>query len=221
MSLLLLSGIRAVGVNAARPTFGRRRRALRERYDDERNAAAITRYVQRQAGDWVRVTATLSVAGAWVHWFVNGKWHGRTRLAARSFYAPPGVALDIRAVACRYAGVDWRELRGALPQGLRTVEWVGSTDVGAADYAVQTSSDGGSTWSTVAVIPHDGRYRYVHAVGPLADDTVWRVQIVPRLATGETGTAISVLNERIVRPPDPISYGVSYDGGTHQVTVTA
>lgn len=218
VSLLLLSGIRAVESGAARAVWFGWRRRRRERYDLDRHAAAVLRYETRQAGDFVHVTVTLSAPGAWVHWFVDGAWHGRTRRAAQAFYAPPGRPLDIRASACRYRDVDWRELRGALPLGLRTIEWTASSDAGTADYAVQ-ASDGGSTWSTVTIVRHDGRWRYQVSVGPLDDDTVYDIQVVPRLRTGEEGTAVAALSERIVRAPNPVDYDATFDSGSGQVTV--
>lgn len=211
--------MRAVAEGSARRVFARGRRARRERYDAERNAAAVTRYSVRQAGDWVHVTATVNVAGCWLHWFIDGRWHGRSRRTTRPVYCPPGRTVDIRVRACRYQDVDWRLLRGPLPQGLRTIEWQASADAGTGDYLVQASDDGGATWSDQAVIRHDGRWRYLHTVGPLADDTVWTVRVVPRLVTGETGTAITVLSERVVRPPDPMALTAAFDAGTGLVTV--
>ena len=221
MSLLLLSGLRNVAEGSVRPVwFGWRRRHRRDVVDLERAAAAVTRYTVRQAGDWVHVTADVNAPRAWVHWFVDGRWHGRTRRAVRAFYCPPGRTIEIRAVACRYRDADGKLLRGALPQGIRTIEWLTSTDAGTADYRVQISDDGGATWTGVATVQHDGRWRYLYTVGPLTDDTVWQVRVTPRLATGEEGTPTTVLNERIVRPPDPVDVTASYDGGSGQVTLS-
>jgi len=143
------------------------------------------------------------------HWWVDGKYAGRSLAGTRTFRCPPGRTISVFAKPVRYNRSYRGGERDIAPLfGLVELQWVPSTD-SVDHYLVQYRIQGAGSWTTARRVAADGRWPYSARLPQLADSTTYEFQVVAVDAAGNQGTALDLGTRVIVRWPDPPDPSIS------------
>ena len=156
-----------------------RRISRGDQYESTRTAGLIASRVVSRCGETCRiaVTTNLPAGRRYVHWYVNGRYHGMTRSLARVFRVPPGRQINVVTRITRY-----RSYQGGdhSPEGLSgeiRLEWIRSGDPNIHSYLAQYRPSGGS-WTTFRKVRDTGAWSFSAITPQLDDDTSYEFRVV-------------------------------------------
>ena len=174
---------------------------------------AITSLTYNVVGDMVEVVATSDLGDPWFYWYSNGAYVGRTSEGRRWFGRRFDQALRIGVLDSESESFD--PIANA-PDGFpptRTLEWIRSTDADTAEYLIEEQIDGGDWEELARVRMQPGQWRYTYETDALADGSSYAWRVTPIDTVGNSGTAVTIAAETIVRRPDPPDIAVSLGAG--------
>lgn len=180
---------------------------------------AIISYSAVRIGGTTCVTALSDLTGTifW-HWYLNGAFVDTTQTNRKCFVLAEGEQARIAAVDTNDPAFDPLANPPAGWPGRRTIYWIRSIDGDVGTYRIEENR-AAAGWVTLATVLHDPeRWQYTFTT-PVLDDLIsyeWRV--LPVDLAGNTGTALTLDAETVVRQPDAPDWTLTYDAGTDRVT---
>jgi hypothetical protein len=173
-------------------------------------------------GDTTEVTVTSSIPNVvWYCWYVDGAYVGKTAGPTKSFQVPAGEQFRLEVIPTDHA--DFDPIANA-PDGYpsrRTLWWVRSLAIDAANYRID-QREGGGDWITIALVPHEAaKWDYSIVTDRLKDltDYTWRIVAVD--VAGNEADPMVIGPERIVHMPDAPNFAVTFDPDTQTVEFAA
>lgn len=179
---------------------------------------AITSITQTRHGVQTIVTAASDLAGTvYLHWYLDGVLVASGTSTRRAFTVVAGDRIRVDVVDTTDPNFDPIANAPAGYAARRRLWWLTSLDADVLHYRVEQQKDGG-TWSTVATVPHDGRWAYTLVTARLVDLASYAWRIVPVDRAGNDGTILTIGPQTIVRTPDAPNFTATFDPATTKVT---
>jgi hypothetical protein len=184
----------------------------------------ITSLTSRRSGNATVVTAVSDLVPGvdeqlLYHWYVDGVYLGLTSGGSRAFAPEAGEQVRVDVVDSVDAAFDADDENPGGAPARRLLWWVRSIDSDIDHYRVEQQADGGA-WSLLGMVPHVATaWEYSFLTPRLDDLTEYAWRIVPVDAAGNTGTAIDLGSEDVVRTPDAPSFTAAYNAVGETVTI--
>jgi hypothetical protein len=182
----------------------------------------ITAYDIRRLGPLtiqVSVTSDLGGSPIYYHWYVDGRYDGKSLTNVRQFTLQAGEQAD---VICQDTTSTSYDPIANAPDGFparKTLWWLASAASDVELYAIEQQKDGGD-WEEIGRVRDTGAWEYRFLTPPLDDLSTYRFRVKPYDAAGNAGTtlALDAAAETIVRKPDAPDFDISFDEGTAKIT---
>lgn len=181
---------------------------------------AIVSFTATRSGNTLNLLAVSDQAAAVFYWYLDGAFQQSTPTGLLALTLAAGEQVRV-TVLDRDASFDPIAGGPEAHPARRTLAWVRSLAADAAAYRVEQKAGVGS-WEVVAtVVATVALWEYRLVTERLNDLTDYQWRVIPIDRYGNEGTAVTLAAERVVRYPDAPDFGVVYDDGTQQVTVSA
>jgi hypothetical protein len=180
--------------------------------------SASVSYQIIRIGETTQVTVTALLPNVvWYCWYVDGAYVGKTSGPTKSFQVPAGEQFRLEVVPADQADFDPIANAPAGYPSRRTLWWVRSLSIDAANYRID-QREGAGDWTTIALVPQEaGKWDYSVITDRLEDLTEYTWRIVALDAAGNEADPLVIGPETIVRTPDATNFTAEFEAETQTI----